>query len=111
MVLLELGLGNRQIGFALIYDSLVRRRIDFGANLAHLYLAIVITKELLNDPRHIAPDDDRELGVDSAGRGNSAGDCSARNWRCHVFDRIGCLEAPPHRAAGSSCNEEQQTDN
>ena len=101
----ELRLRHGEVGRGLIDHRLVGAGVDGGADLPGLDLGVVVAGKRLDDTRHIAADDDRELGIDRAGRGHGAHDGAARHRRRDIVRGRGTAEFPPCRTGSGSKNE------
>ena len=95
LVLFELCLRDRQIRLRLIDQRLIRPRIDLGADLTFLHLGVVVAVELLNDAGNVGPDNDRELGVDSATCRDGTSDRAPRDGHGRVMDGGPGAQGPP----------------
>ena len=109
LVFFELRLGDRQDRLVLVDHRLIGTGIDLGADLPFRDPGIVVARELLDDAGHVTADDDRQHRVDRPGRGDGAGDRTARHRRRRIVHRGGAAGVPPHRTARGHQQDDDDT--
>jgi hypothetical protein len=67
----------QKLASILVECCLIWTWVDLGADLTGLDHCVVVARKRLNDAGNVAPDDNREDGIDGAGRGYRARDGAA----------------------------------